>query len=646
MGLFDKRIEYKPFEYPDYFTEGWLKQSQAHWLFTEISMQKDISEWHTALSPQEKYTVEQILLAFAQTEVAIEDYWGTYIAKWFPKYEIIDMARAFSYFESIHALAYSYLNESLGLEDFKAFLREPTMSKRFNLLVQTKADYTPEELKESHQARCDIARSIAIFSAFAEGVSLYSSFVVLYSFSLRGLLQGIKQQMKYSVKDECYSPDTEVLTTKGWVRFDELTEDMEVAQFNLESEEVSFVKPSRLVVNNFDGELVHFIGEEDESNIDCLVTPNHDMVYKERTSLKYSKIKAKDLGLYMRSDIPAAGYKLTGVSELTSLDKFKLAYLNNLTNTNILDNIYTECDFIFDKEEESKIDYLKNIIEELGWTYSEASDNDSLYFSVQFLREHLTTDYSWINLSLINEEWVNGLLSELKFWDDWGRLAPYYEYSPKNSKEELDQLQAIFSLGGYSSSKVFSSRNNCSRFDFKKLKVFYTNTIELGYVDKELIPYTGKVYCATVPDGALLTRRNGSTTVAGNCLHSTMGCTLFNHLCSEYPEVREEVKGEILEAAELIIKLEHDFIDKIFEQVEIDNLRSEDLKEFIVERTNRKIVELGYPNKTYFPYSVEKAKNIHWFYVLSGGATHTDFFALRPTDYSKAGQNEDWDDIF
>ena len=26
MGLFDKRIAYKPFEYPDYYTEGWLKQ--------------------------------------------------------------------------------------------------------------------------------------------------------------------------------------------------------------------------------------------------------------------------------------------------------------------------------------------------------------------------------------------------------------------------------------------------------------------------------------------------------------------------------------------------------------------------------------------------------------------------------------------
>ena len=42
MGLFDERVAYKPFEYPEYYTEGWLKQAQAFWLHTEISMQSDI----------------------------------------------------------------------------------------------------------------------------------------------------------------------------------------------------------------------------------------------------------------------------------------------------------------------------------------------------------------------------------------------------------------------------------------------------------------------------------------------------------------------------------------------------------------------------------------------------------------------------
>ena len=54
MGLFDERIAYKPFEYPEYYTEGWLKQAQAFWLHTEISMQSDIKDWKEKLNEKEK----------------------------------------------------------------------------------------------------------------------------------------------------------------------------------------------------------------------------------------------------------------------------------------------------------------------------------------------------------------------------------------------------------------------------------------------------------------------------------------------------------------------------------------------------------------------------------------------------------------
>jgi hypothetical protein len=88
MGLFDKRIAYKPFEYPDYYTEGWLKQAQAFWLHTEISMQSDIKDWNEKLNEKEKHLVGNILLGFAQTECAVSDYWTQKVVGWFPKHEI------------------------------------------------------------------------------------------------------------------------------------------------------------------------------------------------------------------------------------------------------------------------------------------------------------------------------------------------------------------------------------------------------------------------------------------------------------------------------------------------------------------------------------------------------------------------------
>jgi len=191
MGLFDERIEYKPFEYPEYYTEGWLKQAQAFWLHTEIPMSGDVKDWNERLTPEEKNLVGNILLGFAQTECAVSDYWTQNVVSWFPKHEIQQMAMMFGSQETIHAVAYSYLNETLGLDDFQAFLHEPATAERFDNLI----GYEGTE-------KLGIARSLAIFSAFAEGVSLYSAFAVLYSFQLRNLLKGIGQQMKWSVRDE------------------------------------------------------------------------------------------------------------------------------------------------------------------------------------------------------------------------------------------------------------------------------------------------------------------------------------------------------------------------------------------------------------------------------------------------------------
>ena len=328
--LFTERVPYKPFEFPVYYEEGWLKQAQAFWLHTEISMQGDVKDWNENLTKEEKHLVGNILLGFAQTECAVSDYWTQFVTQWFPKHEIKQMAMMFGSQETIHATAYSYLNETLGLDDFSAFLHEPAVAEKFELLTQTSANWTHEDLDINPQARKEVARSLAIFSAFSEGVSLYSSFAVLYSFQMRNLLKGIGQQMKWSVRDES--------------------------------------------------------------------------------------------------------------------------------------------------------------------------------------------------------------------------------------------------------------------------------------------------------------------------LHSRMGCQLFRHMCDEFPELKEDAKQSIEEASKLIMDLEFQFIDKMFELGDLENLKKEDLKQFIIQRINEKLVELGY--EAIYDYNRDMAGNLEWFYHLTGGLTHTDFFAIRPTDYSKANEGEDWSDLF
>ena len=322
MGLFDERVAYKPFDYPEYYTEGWLKQAQAFWLHTEIPMSGDIKDWNEKLTEAEKNLVGNILLGFAQTECAVSDYWTQKVVSWFPKHEIKQMAMMFGSQETIHAVAYSYLNETLGLENFEAFLQEEATMERFNNLVSYGGN-----------KRIGIATSLAIFSAFAEGVSLYSAFAVLYSFQLRNLLKGIGQQMKWSVRDES--------------------------------------------------------------------------------------------------------------------------------------------------------------------------------------------------------------------------------------------------------------------------------------------------------------------------LHSKMGCQLFRHMCQEDNKLLEDCKKDVINAAEAMLKAEERYIDKMFEQGDIENLKANDLKQFIRKRLNEKLVELGYKHLgQYFSFDDKASSRLDWFYHLTGGHTHTDFFAVRPTDYSKANEGEDFEDIW
>jgi len=133
--------------------------------------------------------------------------------------------------------------------------------------------------------------------------------------------------------------------------------------------------------------------------------------------------------------------------------------------------------------------------------------------------------------------------------------------------------------------------------------------------------------------------------VRDESLHSKMGCQLFRHMCDEYPELKVDVKEAVEAAAETMLELELNYIDKMFEMGDLENLKKNDLKNFIQRRVNEKYNELGYEGKL-FDYNEKSANELEWFYHLTGGTTHTDFFAVRPTDYSKANEGEDWNDLW
>ncbi len=190
-----ERVVYKPFEYPTAF-DYWLKQQQAHWIHTEVPMMSDINDWKQNLTETEKNIIGSILKGFAQTETVVNDYWTGLVTKWFRKPEIIAMATVFGAMETIHAEAYSLLNEELGLDDFSEFLEDEATMAKIEALTDNIDSYDGEI--NWHER----AKSLAIFSAFTEGVNLFSSFAVLLSFKLRNKLKGVGQIVEWSIRDE------------------------------------------------------------------------------------------------------------------------------------------------------------------------------------------------------------------------------------------------------------------------------------------------------------------------------------------------------------------------------------------------------------------------------------------------------------
>jgi ribonucleoside-diphosphate reductase beta chain len=118
-------------------------------------------------------------------------------------------------------------------------------------------------------------------------------------------------------------------------------------------------------------------------------------------------------------------------------------------------------------------------------------------------------------------------------------------------------------------------------------------------------------------------------------------------MCEEDKNLLNDCRDDVIAAATTMLAAEEKYIDRMFEAGDVEGIKSYDLKQFIRKRLNEKLQELGYFDLgLYFEFNESASNNLDWFYHLTGGHTHTDFFAVRPTDYSKANEGEDFEDIW
>lgn len=181
----------------------WEKAIKSFWTHLEISLVSDIKDWKHNTSEIDRFVISSILKTFTQSELYIEDYWASKVSQWFPKPEIAQVCSMYAAFETIHVRSYSYLNESLGLEhELSEFLQVPEFKAKIDKLVDFEGLAYHHEQEDGLDRIRDIALSLAVFSAFTEGVNLFSSFIILGSFRMRNLFKGMANIVEYSILDE------------------------------------------------------------------------------------------------------------------------------------------------------------------------------------------------------------------------------------------------------------------------------------------------------------------------------------------------------------------------------------------------------------------------------------------------------------
>lgn len=195
MSIFDKRINYKPFEYPEVlqFTEAINK---SYWVHSEVDFTADTQDFHSHLSSSEKTAIKHSLLAIAQIEVAVKSFWGN-IYEHFPKPEFNGLGSTFAECEFRHSEAYSRLLEVLGYNDeFEKLLDIPVIMQRVNYLSRVLQDTRSEDNKKYVVA-------LILFSILIENVSLFSQFAIILAFTrFKGYMKNVSNIIAWTSVDE------------------------------------------------------------------------------------------------------------------------------------------------------------------------------------------------------------------------------------------------------------------------------------------------------------------------------------------------------------------------------------------------------------------------------------------------------------
>lgn len=321
---------------------------------------------------------------------------------------------------------------------------------------------------------------------------------------------------------ECFSEDTELLSEDGWITHEELDYNTKLATYNPDSEEIEFQYPTNIFEDYVEEDLLHY----NSRSIDLLVTKNHRLFYAPHRSKKWRIDSCENI------KNPVIGFRQAGLNNNDccpiSDDEIRLIAWC-LTDAHYDKNVNN----ITFYQRKSAVNRIIDLLDNLGIDYHyHERDRDIKEICGKKLKNKPEIGCE-INLRNIESTKVKKLcptheiipdiiyrltqeqflvfLEEIVFCDgSKHKSSPDNSWMVYKSKEFLDQLQTLCIMNNIRTSLTeYRSGHYRLNINPKFNKSCIINT-------PEVIPYTGVIFCATVPNDTLICRRNGKVCITGN----------------------------------------------------------------------------------------------------------------------------------
>lgn len=202
MSILRKRDHYRPFKYSWAF-DAYKTMRRIDWHPEEVPLQEDITDWNEKLTDQERNLLTQLFRFFTQADADIAAGYAEHYMSAFPHPELRMMLFSFGTAEANHMDSYSLLLDTVGMPEteYQAFAEFKEMKDKHEYLFADRTETHGERRRTKVEK---LALDLAVFSAFGEGMQLFSSFAILLSFKRRNLMKGMSTIIEWSLRDETH----------------------------------------------------------------------------------------------------------------------------------------------------------------------------------------------------------------------------------------------------------------------------------------------------------------------------------------------------------------------------------------------------------------------------------------------------------